>query len=208
MKKSECLANYIASLNEQNFTLDYLDKKFTSELYAIANLDKENISKIKLKKSNDLLKIYLIYTTNVIDEEEIDENQNKFIKFAEVDLSTELLTIDGYERYNIYLTSVLNKYEETKSSIIEDINKINNKNKFLKKIFKNHYKRTLEYYTNTLNLINTIENRCKKELNIFDNNHTIEKIIQTFIEETNFAFGIKLKVMSNKNSFVEMENKK
>lgn len=208
MKKSECLANYIASLNEQNFTLDYLDKKFTSELYAIATLDKENISKIKLKKSNDLLKIYLIYTTNVIDEEEIDENQNKFIKFAEVDLSTELLTIDGYERYNIYLTSVLNKYEETKSSIIEDINKINNKNKFLKKIFKNHYKRTLEYYTNTLNLINTIENRCKKELNIFDNNHTIEKIIQTFIEETNFAFGIKLKVMSNKNSFVEMENKK
>lgn len=208
MKKSECLANYIASLNEQNFTLDYLDKKFTSELYAIATLDKENISKIKLKKSNDLLKIYLIYTTNVIDEEEIDENQNKFIKFAEVDLSTELLTIDGYERYNIYLTSVLNKYEETKSSIIEDINKINNKNKFLKKIFKNHYKRTLEYYTNTLNLINNIENRCKKELNIFDNNHTIEKIIQTFIEETNFAFGIKLKVMSNKNSFVEMENKK
>lgn len=208
MKKSECLANYIASLNEQNFTLDYLDKKFTSELYAIATLDKENISKIKLKKSNDLLKIYLIYATNVIDEEEIDENQNRFIKFAEVDLSTELLTIDGYERYNIYLTSVLNKYEETKSSIIEDINKINNKNKFLKKIFKNHYKRTLEYYTNALNLVNTIENRYKKELNIFDNNHTIEKIIQTFIEETNFAFGIKLKVMSNKNSFVEMENKK
>ena len=208
MKKSECLANYIASLNEQNFTLDYLDKKFTSELYAIATLDKENISKIKLKKSNDLLKIYLIYITNVFDEEEIDENQNKFIKFAEVDLTTELLTIDGYERYNIYLTSVLNKYEETKSSIIEDINKINNKNKFLKKIFKNHYKRTLEYYTNALNLINTIENRCKKELNIFDSNHTIENIIHTFIEETNFAFGIKLKVMSNKNSFVEMENKK
>lgn len=205
MMKSEKLANYISFLNEQNFSLDYLDKKFNIELHSIPNLTNENIERIKLKKSNDLLKIYLIFMVN--HEHYIDGEDEKFIKLAEIDLSTEVCTIANYERYNIYISKLIEDYLETKSSIFEDITTINNKNNLLRKIFKKYYQNKINHYQDTINMLNDIIKNCMEEKSIFNDN-TVIKIIKTFIEETNAIFGIQIKVMNDKNSLIEMENKK